>query len=88
MPSTAGMLSAWRSACSRVIQAGRVYAYFCGSDGRWVPVGDFADQNEAVRFAQAEAPEGVTIEASRGWHGELYLRAHDAEQDTVHEAAA
>jgi hypothetical protein len=38
------------------------------------PSGDFADEEEAVRFAQAEAPEGVKIEANRRRHGELCLQ--------------
>ena len=67
------------------VQAGRVYAYFCGPDGRWVPCGDYADEDEAVRFAQAEAPEGVAVTAERGRRGELYLYARETEQE---EAAA
>ena len=55
------------------IRAGRVFAYFCGPDGCWLPVGDYAGEGKAVRFAQVEAPKGVTIEAARGRHGELYL---------------
>ena len=55
------------------VRAGRVFAYFQGPDGRWVPCGDYADEEEAVRVAQAEAPEGVTIITTRGRHGELCL---------------
>jgi hypothetical protein len=45
-----------------------------------VPAGDYADEDEAVRFVQAEVPEGVTIEAGRGRHGELHLYAREAER--------
>jgi len=62
------------------VQAGRMFAYRQAPDGRWVPCGDYANEDEAVRCAQAEAPEGVTITASRGKPGELYLRAAAEEQ--------
>jgi hypothetical protein len=45
---------------------------FQGPDGRRAPCGCYEDEDEAVRFAQAEASEGAAIEAGRGRHGEPY----------------
>jgi hypothetical protein len=49
------------------VQAGHVIAYFCGPDGRWAPSGDYADEEEAVRFARAEAPKASrSLPAAKG----------------------
>ena len=52
-------------------QAGRAFAYVRDPDGRRAPCGCYEDEHEVVRFARAEAPERITIEARTGIRGTL-----------------
>ena len=52
-------------------RAGRAFACVQDPDGRRAPCGCYEDEHEVVRFARAEAPERITIEARSGIRGTL-----------------